>query len=132
MVGGLCRLCARILTALGSLHHSMESGHLRLGLCVVYRPLLEELRQDVAASLTALSGLVLGTLSGVAALEVCAALSSRLWHCPSKQPLQRRLTFPCSSIAQFEHRARWTSRRDFAVHSFHELNDHIFCPYSNP
>ena len=60
-----CRLCARILTALGSLHHSMESGHLRLGLCVVYRPLLEELRQDVAAALTALSGLVLGTLSGV-------------------------------------------------------------------
>ncbi|EIE25087.1 hypothetical protein COCSUDRAFT_65088 [Coccomyxa subellipsoidea C-169] len=57
------RLCARILTALGSLHHSMESGHLRLGLCVVYRPLLEELRQNVAASLTALSGLVLGTLS---------------------------------------------------------------------
>lgn len=63
-IGCCCRLCARILTALGSLHHSMESGHLRLGLCVVYRPLLEELRQNVAASLTALSGLVLGTLSG--------------------------------------------------------------------
>lgn len=59
-----CRLCSRILTALASLHHSMESGHLRLGLCVVYRPLLEELRQDVAASLTALSGLVLGSLAG--------------------------------------------------------------------
>ncbi len=59
-----CRLCSRILTALASLHHSMESGHLRLGLCVVYRPLLEELRQNVAASLTALSGLVLGSLAG--------------------------------------------------------------------
>ncbi len=42
----------------------MESGHLRLGLCVVHRALLEELRQDVAAAFTALSGLVLSSTTG--------------------------------------------------------------------
>ena len=38
-----------------------------------------------------------------APLEVCAALSSRLWYCPSKQPLQHRLTFPCSSFSCWLH-----------------------------
>ena len=113
MVGGLCRLCARILTALGSLHHIMESGHLRLGLCVVYRPLLEELRQDVAASLTALSGLVLGTLSGAAALEVCAALSSRIVALSIKATPAASADISLLSIlmlaAQLEHRTRWAS-----------------------
>jgi hypothetical protein len=42
----------------------MESGHLRLGLCVAHRDLLEELRQEVAAAFTALSGLVLGGTDG--------------------------------------------------------------------
>ena len=58
------RMLARSLTALSSLQHSLESGHLRLGLCSQNRQLLEDLRQDTAAAFTALSGLVLGSTHG--------------------------------------------------------------------
>jgi hypothetical protein len=57
-------MLARTLTALSSLQHSLESGHLRLGLCSQNRQLLEDLRQDTAAAFTALSGLVLGCTHG--------------------------------------------------------------------
>ena len=57
-------MLARSLTALSSLQHSLESGHLRMGLCAPNRQLLEELRQDNAAAFTALSGLVLGSTPG--------------------------------------------------------------------
>lgn len=65
LASGIFRMLARSLTALGSLQHSLESGHLRLGLCCQNRQLLEDLRQDTAAAFTALSGLVLGSTHGV-------------------------------------------------------------------
>ena len=59
-----CRLCGRSLTTLGSLHMYMEGGHMRMGLCVVHRKLIEELRQDIAAAFTCLSGLIINKESG--------------------------------------------------------------------
>ena len=60
----LCRLCGRSLTTLGSLHMYMEGGHMRMGLCVAHRKLIEELRQDIAAAFTCLSGLIIDKESG--------------------------------------------------------------------
>jgi hypothetical protein len=42
----------------------MEGGHMRMGLCVVHRKLIEELRQDIAAAFTCLSGLIISKESG--------------------------------------------------------------------
>ncbi len=42
----------------------MEGGHMRMGLCVVHRTLIEELRQDIAAAFTCLSGLIINKESG--------------------------------------------------------------------
>ena len=59
-----CRLCGRTLTTLGNLHMYMEGGHMRMGLCVIHKELIEELRQDIAAAFTCLSGLILRNESG--------------------------------------------------------------------
>ena len=64
-----CRLCGRSLTTLGSLHMYMEGGHMRMGLCVVHRKMIEELRQDIAAAFTCLSGLIINKESGDLALK---------------------------------------------------------------
>ena len=71
-----CRLCGRTLTTLGNLHMYMEGGHMRMGLCVIHKELIEELRQDIAAAFTCLSGLILRNESGQEALSVCPP------HCP--------------------------------------------------
>ena len=60
----VCRLCGRTLTTLGNLHMYMEGGHMRMGLCVIHKQLIEELRQDIAAAFTCLSGLILRNESG--------------------------------------------------------------------
>lgn len=65
-----CRLCGRSLTTLGSLHMYMEGGHMRMGLCVVHRKMIEELRQDIAAAFTCLSGLIINKESGEPSSEV--------------------------------------------------------------
>lgn len=49
-----------------SLVHTLEGGTLRLRLCAKNGPLLEALRQDLAAALTALAGIVAGHGSGAA------------------------------------------------------------------
>ena len=64
MLAHACRLCGRTLTTLGNLHMYMEGGHMRMGLCVIHKELIEELRQDIAAAFTCLSGLILRNESG--------------------------------------------------------------------
>ena len=59
-----CRLCGRCLTTLGSLHMYMEGGHMRMGLCMIHKKLIQELRQDIAAAFTCLSGLIINKESG--------------------------------------------------------------------
>jgi len=66
-----CRLCGRCLTTLGNLHMYMEGGHMRMGLCMIHKELIEELRQDIAAAFTCLSGLIINQESG-----------QPLWKCP--------------------------------------------------
>ena len=41
---------------------------MRMGLCVIHKELIEELRQDIAAAFTCLSGLILRNESGRGAL----------------------------------------------------------------
>jgi hypothetical protein len=60
------RAALRALTTLVSLVHTLEGGTLRLRLCAKNGPLLEALRQDLAAALTALAGIVAGHGSGAA------------------------------------------------------------------
>ncbi|KAK9798618.1 hypothetical protein WJX73_010417 [Symbiochloris irregularis] len=52
------RAASRLLTALASLLHTFESGIMRLDMCLRYHDLLEDVRQDLASALTALSGMI--------------------------------------------------------------------------
>ena len=45
---------------------------MRMGLCVIHKELIEELRQDIAAAFTCLSGLILRNESGQGAPSVCS------------------------------------------------------------
>ena len=53
-----------MLTQVTGLLHALESGTMRLELCMRYRDLLEDVRQDLAAALTALSGMIWASSSG--------------------------------------------------------------------
>lgn len=67
---GVCRAATRVLVQISSLLHSFESGTPRLGLCVRHRDLLEAVRQDIAAALTAMSGIIFNTASSKASWHV--------------------------------------------------------------
>ena len=78
-----CRLCGRTLTTLGNLHMYMEGGHMRMGLCVIHKELIEELRQDIAAAFTCLSGLILRNESGREAPHVWTPQFPHALYCSS-------------------------------------------------
>ena len=85
------RLCGRCLTTLGNLHMYMEGGHMRMGLCVIHKKLIQELRQDIAAAFTCLSGLIINKESGES--------SQLIWlcnpWCSSKQYICLKLSNAC-------------------------------------
>ena len=72
------RAALRALTQLVALVHTLEDGTLRLRLCQQNQGLLEDLRQDVAASFTGLAGIVSGHGSGAPALRLCEIRGCKL------------------------------------------------------
>ena len=61
----MCRAASRILSQLTVLLHAYETGTLRVRLCWRHLEQLQGVQTSTAAALTALSGLVYKTVSGV-------------------------------------------------------------------